>query len=77
MVEQILAMLRVDKPQMTAFEFGKKMELLFRILAPVYGRLQNEYLAPMVERDFNIMLRQGALSNPPDILLEMGGRVKP
>ncbi len=76
MVEQILAMLRVDKPQMTAFEFGKKMELLFRILAPVYGRLQNEYLAPMVERDFNIMLRQGALSDPPDILLEMGGDIQ-
>ena len=69
-VDQILAMLEVDKPQMTAFEFAKKLELLNRILGPVYGRLNSEFLIPMNERHFNLMFRQGAFSDPPDVIFE-------
>ncbi|SNS12730.1 Bacteriophage head to tail connecting protein [Humidesulfovibrio mexicanus] len=34
-----------------------------RILGPVLGRLQTEFLAPLIERAFNILLREGEL--PP------------
>lgn len=32
-----------------------------RVLGPVLGRLQTEFLAPLVERAFNILLREGEL----------------
>lgn len=34
-----------------------------RILGPVLGRMQTEFLAPLIERTFNILLREGEL--PP------------
>ena len=73
MVEQILAMLQVDKPEMTAFEYREKLSLLFRLLGPAYGNLQWEFLQPTIDRCFSLMYRQGAFSPPPDILLEQGG----
>ncbi len=73
-VDQIVAMLEVDKPQMTAFEFAKKIELLNRILGPVYGRLSSEFLVPHNERQFNMMFRQGAFSDPPDELFDEQGQ---
>ena len=69
-VDQILQMLQVDRPEMTAFEFAKKIELLNRILGPVYGRLNSEFLIPENERHFNLMARQGAFSQPPDSIFE-------
>lgn len=73
MVDQILMMLEIDKPEMTAFEYGKKMELLFKLLGPAYGQLQHEFLQPLIDRAFNLMFKQGAFSSPPDALLEAGG----
>ena len=60
---------------MTAFEFAKKIELLNRILGPVYGRLQSEFMNPLIDREFNLMYHQGALPPPPDRLLEEGGDI--
>lgn len=74
-VDQILAMLEVDKPQMTAYEFSKKLELLFKLMGPFFARFQSEFLDPLHDRVFNLMYRQGAFSPPPDVLLEVGGDI--
>jgi hypothetical protein len=71
-VDQIIQMLQVEKTQMTAYEFGKKMELLFRILGPVYGRFQNEFLKPTFDGVFNDMWEAGMLPPPPDEVVESG-----
>lgn len=39
-----------------------------RILGPVLGRLQTEFLAPLIERAFNILLREGELPAWPKAL---------
>jgi hypothetical protein len=71
-VDQIVQMLQVEKTQMTAYEFSKKLELLFRILGPVYGRFQNEFLKPTFDGIFMQLYRAGELPPPPDVIVESG-----
>jgi len=53
--------------QMTATESSIIFELMQRLLGPVFGRLETQ-LGPMTERAFGIMLRAGALAQPPEAL---------
>lgn len=53
---------------MTATEVNERMNIIRQQMAPMYGRLQAEFLIPMVERCFMLMLRAGALPPPPDEL---------
>jgi hypothetical protein len=55
-------------PQMTAYEVMQRKEEFIREIGPVFGRLESDYTAPMVERAFNIMLRAGAFPPVPDSL---------
>lgn len=57
-----------DGPAMTATEVHARMALIRQLLGPVFGRLQSEYLQPMVQRCFGIMYRGGALGAPPPAL---------
>jgi hypothetical protein len=57
-----------DGPAMTATEVHARMALIRQLLGPNYGRLQSEYLQPIVFRAFGIMLRAGALTPPPESL---------
>ncbi|MCK7435906.1 portal protein [Enterobacter bugandensis] len=50
---------------MTATEVQARLNLLRQQLGPVFGRYQAEYLTPLVERCFFLMLRAGALPPPP------------
>lgn len=50
---------------MTATEVQARLNLLRQQLGPVFGRYQAEYLTPLVERCFFLMLRDGALPPPP------------
>lgn len=50
---------------MTATEVQARLNLLRQQLGPVFGRFQAEYLTPLVERCFYLMLRDGALPEPP------------
>jgi hypothetical protein len=61
-VDQILALMEVQKTEMTAFEFAKKIELLFRLLGPVYGRMEFEFLRRIIDISFDIMLAAGRYS---------------
>ena len=62
-----------DGPQMTATEVQVRYELMQRLLGPTLGRLQSEFLNPVVERAFYSMMRGNALPPMPDILREVGG----
>lgn len=74
-VDQILALLEVQKTEMTAYEYAKKIELLFRLLGPVYGRLEWEYLYRIIDIAFDIMLDAGAFPPPPDEIFESDGEI--
>lgn len=60
--------LPIEGPQMTATEVIQRKEEFIREIGPVFGRLETDYTAPMVERAFNIMLRAGALAPIPEAL---------
>ena len=60
--------LPVGGPQMTATEINARKEEFIREIGPVFGRLETDYTAPIVERSFNIMLRAGALAPIPEVL---------
>ncbi len=72
-VDQILALLEVSKSEMTAFEFAKKIELLFRLIGPVYGRAEKEYLRQIWDLEFDTMLEAGAFSPPPPQVQDTDG----
>jgi hypothetical protein len=56
-----------DSPQMSATESNIRYELMQRLLGPTAGRLRSDYLDPMVQRTFNILLRAGVIPPPPAI----------
>jgi hypothetical protein len=62
-----------EGPQMTATEVQVRYELMQRLLGPTLGRLQSEFLNPIVERAFYSMLRGNALPPMPEILQSIGG----
>ena len=61
-----------EGPQMTATEVQVRYELMQRLLGPTLGRLQSEFLNPIVERAFYSMLRGNALPEMPDVLQSQG-----
>jgi hypothetical protein len=60
--------LPVDGPQMTATEVIARNQEFLREMGGVFGRLESDYIAPIVERTFNVMLRNGAFPPIPEIL---------
>lgn len=74
-VDAIRQLLQVEKSEMTAFEFAKKIELLFRLLGPVYGRLEWEYLHRVIDTLFALQLTAGAFSPPPPEIYESDGQI--
>ena len=59
-----------EGPQMTATEVQVRYELMQRLLGPTLGRFQTEFLNPLIERIFGIMLRNDALLERPEMLTE-------
>ena len=74
-VDQILALMESHKSEMTAFEFSKKLEILFTLMGPVYGRTERELLQPTWDCGFETMLHAGAFPPPPPQLMESDGNV--
>ena len=62
-----------EGPQMTATEVQVRYELMQRLLGPTLGRLEDEFLNPLVERCFGLMARAGALLPVPQALQEALG----
>lgn len=55
----------VQKDRMTATESIQRTEENNRILSPLLGRQHHEFLRPLIDRVFNIMMRRGMFSDPP------------
>lgn len=60
--------LPTEGPEMTATEVIIRKEEFIREIGPTFGRLEADYLSPIVERVFGIMLRAGAFDPIPDVL---------
>ncbi len=52
----------------TATEFHVRVNLIRQLLGPVYGRLQAEYLQPLIARCFGLAFRGGLFDPPPQSL---------
>jgi len=61
-----------ESPAMTATEVQTRYELMQRLLGPTLGRLQSDYLDPLVQRTFNILYRAGQFGELPASVTEDG-----
>lgn len=57
-----------EGPQMTATEVLQRTEEKLRLMGPILGRQQFEFLRPLLDRVFSIMRRKGELREAPEIL---------
>ena len=58
----------VGAPDMTATEVMARQEEKLRLMGPHLGRLQAEFLDPLIDRVFAVMFRNDRLPPPPDEL---------
>lgn len=65
-----------DGPAMTATEVHVRVALIRQLLGPVFGRLQAEFLQPLVERCFGLAYRAGVLGAAPAALAGRSFHVK-
>lgn len=65
-----------DGPAMTATEVHVRVQLIRQLLGPIYGRLQAEYLQPLITRCFGLAYRAGVLGRAPESLMAGGYVVK-
>lgn len=70
-----LMMINATSKDITAFQYARTEMLVQKMIAPIYSRLNYQFHIPLIERLFDMMMEQGALSPPPDILLEQGGQI--
>lgn len=55
-------------PQMTATEVNQRTEEKMRLLGPMLGRMQSEFLQPLINRLFAVMFRKQLFDQAPQIL---------
>lgn len=60
--------LPVDAPKMTATEVLERKEEFLRVIGPVFGQLEADYIGHIAERVFNIMARAGQFPEAPEVL---------
>jgi len=63
----------VDSPVMTATEVMERTREKGLLLAPTVGRQLSEYLGPMIDREIDLLVRQGLVPPMPPALLEADG----
>lgn len=54
--------------RMTATEVMRRTEEKLRVLGPMLGRIQGEFLGPMIDRVLGILVRRGQVAAPPAAL---------
>lgn len=67
----------VEEPQITATEAMLRAQEKGQLLGPPMGRMQSELLAPITEREIDILAMNGALPEIPQALLDHGRHVQP
>lgn len=70
MMSDELAPSEQNRP-MTAEEVRTRTQIIRQVLGPTFGRLQAEFLNPLIDRCFNLALRAGMLGQPPEELFEL------
>lgn len=65
-----------ESPEMTATEVMERVKEKAILLAPTIGRQQSEYLGPMIDRELDILSRQGLLPPQPPMLKSAKGDYK-
>jgi hypothetical protein len=60
----------LEDPRMTATQVHAIMQVIRQRIGPRFSRLQSEYLAPLVERTYGLLLRFGILGQPPETMLD-------
>ncbi len=60
----------VDTPTMTATEVLERAREKGMLLAPTAGRLQAEFLGPLIERELTLLASQGLMPEMPQILID-------
>ena len=63
----------VETPAMTATEVLERTREKGMLLAPTMGRQQSEMLGPMIERELDLLMKQGVMPDMPDALIEAEG----
>lgn len=63
---------RTETGEMTAFEIQQRVEQMQRVIGPTLSRLNSEFLTPLIVRCFKVLLRNGALPNPPELVQRQG-----
>lgn len=63
----------IETPAMTATEVLERAREKGALLSPTMGRQQSEMLGPMIERELDLLNKQGLLPEMPDALLEAEG----
>jgi hypothetical protein len=58
-----------ESPAMTATEVNVRYERMLRLMAPILGRLQNDFLDPLIVRTFKILARMGQLPEQPESVI--------
>lgn len=62
----------IDNPQMTATQVLDRAQQRGALIAPTMGRQATDALAPMIERELDLLATQGLLLPPPPELIEDG-----
>ena len=65
-----------DSPAMTATEVNARMELMQRLLGPALGRIQSDFLDPLINRCFYLLWRAGKLPEVPAIVTNSGAEME-
>lgn len=63
----------VENPRMTATEALLRAQEKGALMGPVMGRQQSEFQGPLIERELDILMRQGAIPPMPGALVEAQG----
>ena len=66
----------VETPQMTATEVLERAREKGALLSPTMGRFQAESIGPQIEREFDLLMWQGLIGAPPQVLVEAGAEYK-
>jgi len=64
-----------NSPAMTATEVQVRYELMQRLLGPTLGRLEHDFLSPLIERSFAILQRAGRFGEPSKMMQDKGEQV--
>jgi len=69
-IRQLIGVEASPVKEQTAFEYGKRLELVHMIMAPTGGRLQTEGLRDIIDTNFAINYRTNQFPDTPEVLKE-------